>query len=538
MRSQTTARRWCWGGILAFLLLGECLWAQQREPFLVLPFENGAQEVEYHWVGEAFSLLLSELLEAAGEEVISTEDRQALYAQLQLPEGMVLTRASALKVAERLGASRLLVGTYRVTGSRGHERIAVAVRVIHVREARMVTNEMTLGAPLQELSSLMVTLAGEVRGARLSGSHPELAHLVTALPVAALEYYVKAQMATDPQVKMRLLQRAERQGASAYPPLLLELGRAHLDHGQYAEAAPYFRRLAPESHLYKEAQFYLGICALRQKESARAQQIYQELARLWPRPEVWNNLAVVELERGQVDAALRDLLRALEHTDSDPDVLFNYGYALWRRGDFEGAVKPLQQLVRRQPTDAEAQYLLGRSLRQLGRPEEAQKALAVARQSLPALAEWEKAAVPPLLPRLKMRISRRAEGGPSSSARAHPVAAVREAQALIESGRVEEALAALDALLKRAPDLAEAHLLKARVYVQRGNWREALDAAQAAAFWDPQLVAAHLLIARIYLSVGERERARASIRKALALDPNNPEGRELAQSMEKAQGKP
>jgi Tfp pilus assembly protein PilF len=86
--------------------------------------------------------------------------------------------------------------------------------------------------------------------------------------------------------------------------------------------------------------------------------------------------------------------------------------------------------------------------------------------------------------------------------------------------------------------MAEAHLLRARLYLQRGKWQEAADAAHAAAFWNPRWAPAHLMLARIYLAVGERERARMSVERALTLDPNNAEARELARSLEGPPRKP
>jgi tetratricopeptide (TPR) repeat protein len=513
---------------------------QRAMPILVLPFENKTRETEYHWIGEACALLLSELLARMGEPVISPDDRRALYEQLRLPEGLVVTRASALLVAERLGAERLLVGTYHVSGPKGQERVTLTVRVIHVSEARMLSNELTAGAPLGDLVSLIVTLAGEVAGVSPSAS----ARAAISLPISAVEYYVKARMATDPQVAIPLLRRAEhaaRQRAVEYAPLLLELGRAHAQQGQCAEALPYLRRLGPESSGYLEAQFYVGICAVHQGEWERAWEIYRALVRAWPLAEVFNNLAVVELRLGHVAQAASDFSQALERADADSDLRFNYGYALWKLGDFEKAAEQFRHVVRRRVTDGEAHYLLGKSIQRLGREEEARSVLTIARRYLPAFAEWEKLADPPIVPRLKRRIAFRIEGRKEGATRARvasPLEAVREAEALVAAGREQEALALLEDVVKMAPDMAEAHLLRARLYLQRGKWQEAADAAHAAAFWNPRWAPAHLMLARIYLAVGERERARMSVERALALDPNNAEARELARSLEGPPRKP
>jgi len=528
----------------ALFVFGALVQAQERAPILVLPFENKTREADYHWVGEACALFLSDLLTQMGEPVISPDDRRAVYEQLRLPEGLILTRASALLVAEQLGAERLLVGTYQVSGPKGQERLALTARVIHVLEARLLTNELTLGAPLRDLPSLLGTLVGELLGGRFSAAARQGAmQRATMLPVSVLEFFAKARMAADPEVALQLLRRAEQAAqGKVYAPLLLELGRTYVQQRRCAEAVPALRRLGPESSAHQEAQFYLGICALQQGEWERALDIYRALGRAWPLAEVFNNLAVAELRMGQVDAATSDFSRALERSEADPDIRFNYGYALWKRGDFENAIVALRQVVRRRATDGEAHYLLGKSLQRLGREDEAQGALTIAQRYLPQFAEWEKVADPPISPRLKMRILRRRESAARHFGARVPVMrpseAVHEAEALADVGREDEALAILEGVLKRAPDLAEAHLLKARLYFRRGNWREAADAAHAAAFWNPQWAPAHLLLARIYLAVGERERARLSVERALALDPNNAEARELARSLGASPRKP
>ncbi|MCS6817535.1 MAG: tetratricopeptide repeat protein [Blastocatellia bacterium] len=541
-RAKSTAR-----GVAiaaALFVFGAIIRAQERAPILVLPFENKTREADYHWVGEACSLFLSDLLAQVGESVVSPDDRRAAYEQLRLPEGLVLTRASALLVAEQLGAERLVMGTYQVSGAKGQERLTLTARVIRVSEARMLTNELTLGAPLQDLPSLLGALVGEVLGDRLSAAaRQDMKQRAATLPVSVLELFAKARMAADPQIALQFLRRAEQAAkGKVYAPLLLELGRTYAQQKQCAEAVSYLRRLSHESPAHREAQFYLGVCAIQQQEWDRALEIYRALARAWPLAEVYNNLALVELRLGQVEAAVSNFSRAVERAETDPDIRFNYGYALWKHGDFENALVQLRHVVRRRPADGEAHYLLGKSWHRLGREEEAQGALALARRYLPQFAEWEKVADPPIVPRLKMRLSRRGEGGSrgllSRAPMGRPSEAVREAEALLESGRDEEALAILEGVLRTRPDWAEAHLLKARLYLRRGNWREAADAAHAAAFWNPQSASAHLLLARIYLAVGERERARLSVERALALDPNNVEARELGQSLGASPRKP
>ena len=59
---------------------------------------------------EGAAILLSDMLEAAGEEVIDREERLQAFDRLQLPASATLSRASTIRVGQTVGAS-LVVST-------------------------------------------------------------------------------------------------------------------------------------------------------------------------------------------------------------------------------------------------------------------------------------------------------------------------------------------------------------------------------------------------------------------------------------------
>src|SRR6266446_7246041 len=82
---------------------------------MVLPFENTSNRPEYNWVGESFADSLAELLNKPGLLVVSGDDRQLAYQRLRLPETVIPSRATAIKLAREAKASMIVIGTYSVT---------------------------------------------------------------------------------------------------------------------------------------------------------------------------------------------------------------------------------------------------------------------------------------------------------------------------------------------------------------------------------------------------------------------------------------
>src|ERR1043166_5464488 len=82
---------------------------------MVLPFENISNRAEYNWVGESFADALAELLNKPGLVVVSSDERELAYQQLRLPETVIPSRATAIKLARQAKATMIVIGSYNVT---------------------------------------------------------------------------------------------------------------------------------------------------------------------------------------------------------------------------------------------------------------------------------------------------------------------------------------------------------------------------------------------------------------------------------------
>src|SRR3984893_13740635 len=66
---------------------------------MILPFENTSSHPEYNWVGESFADSLAELLSKPGLIVVSSDERSLAYQRVGLPETMIPSRATSIKLA-------------------------------------------------------------------------------------------------------------------------------------------------------------------------------------------------------------------------------------------------------------------------------------------------------------------------------------------------------------------------------------------------------------------------------------------------------
>src|SRR5215813_4113979 len=88
---------------------------QSPDAVMVLPFENTSNRPEYNWVGESFADALAELLNKPGIIVVSSDERELAYQRLRLPETVIPSRATAIKLARQAKASIIVIGSYSVT---------------------------------------------------------------------------------------------------------------------------------------------------------------------------------------------------------------------------------------------------------------------------------------------------------------------------------------------------------------------------------------------------------------------------------------
>jgi tetratricopeptide (TPR) repeat protein len=548
---------------------------------MVLPFENTSNRPEYNWVGESFANSLAELLNRPGLIVVSGDERELAYQRLRLPETVIPSRATAIKLAREAKASMIVIGTYSVTPAQEESKpdrakagkdktpaeayVQVMARVIKVNEGRMLgelfdgswaTRQFDFGGPLATLQNIQGRLAYQIlyqRDKALPFSQNQLVQEATKIPQRAFESYVKGVQLgeRDPKranyLKNALYFYADANGGAVYPQAAFELGRFYMIEGKWKDATEFFTKLQKKDPHYAEAAFFSGLGYAKLGDLGHALAALVPLSSDMPLIGIYNNAGAVAVQASREEKKENErarllaqgtsfLARAAESSPEDQMVHFNYAFALFLAGKYAEAADQLRPVITADPRDGQAYFLFAKSLEKIGKTEAATAADDQARRYLQAYAkwqtEWQKSqATSGVSVRLRdvlnrddvsdlMRKKAIAANLDSNSPTQDLLAKARE---LYQAGRDDEALPELHRVVMIEPTNAEAYLLSGRINQRRGDQEAAIAALKTAIFWDPKLIDAHVLLGRIFLDRGDRGEATKYATSAMTIDPNNQE---------------
>lgn len=548
---------------------------------MVLPFENTSNRPEYNWVGESFADSLAELLNKPGLLVVSSDERQLAYQRLRLPETVIPSRATAIKLAREAKASMIVVGTYSVISPVQDESAAennktekdkpaeayvqLTARVIRVNEGRTLgqmfdggwaTRQFDFGGPLTTLQNIQGHLAYHIlyqRDKALPFSQNQLVQEATKIPQKAFEAYVKGVQLSDRDskranyLKNALRYYADANAGAVYPQAAFELGRFYMLEGKWKDATEYFTQLQKKDPHYAEAAFYAGLGFARMGDFGHALAALVPLSSDVPLIGIYNNAGAVAVQASREEKKQDErvrllaqgtsfLARAAESSPDDPLVHFNYALALFLSGKFAEAADQLKPVITADPRDGQAYFLYAKSLERIGKTDTANAADDQARRNLSTYAkwqtEWQKSQTVTAVS-LRMRdvfnrddladLNRINAITTNSSAGSGTEDLLAKARDLYQEGRDEEALPELHRVVMLEPTNAEAYLLSGRINQRRGDQEAAIAALKTSIFWDPKLIDAHILLGRIFLERGDRGEATKYALSAMTIDSNNQE---------------
>src|SRR5262245_30540963 len=198
-----------------------------------------------------------------------------------------------------------------------------------------------------------------------------------------------------------------------------------------------------------------------------------------------HHLGIIALQRGQAQAALDVISRAIAIDDRVPDCRYNMAFALQALGRPSEAAVHYRAAIKLRPDYVEAHTNLGNVLKELGSHAE-------------AAACYERA--------IALR----------PTAEEH----CNLANVLSQLGRVDEAVTHYRRAIELKPDLVGAHNNLANALVARGRSDDALIHFQRALELDPNLVEAHVNLGTTLLEQGQLDAAAAQLERALGTDAN------------------
>ena len=531
-------------GVLLVFLPGAAA-AQTSSRQLVVPFDNAKAEPRYQWLAEASATLLTDGLRERSQGAITRTERMNAFEQLHLPVAASLSRATVIKVAQLVGAGEVIVGSFKVEG----EELSVSAQSIRVDVGRVQPAASEHG-PLTDLFGVYDRLAK-----RLAHDAPVVAGVRPANPpLDAFESFIKGLVAENPSTKASFLEAAIRDHAD-FDRARLALWEVRTDQGDHDAALANARAVSGPSFV-RRGSFAAEVSLLELERYDEAFEAFKGLRDDKTDPfisnaAVLNNLGVVQIRRGtsqpspstaasaKVDPSAVYYLTKAAELETEPDYLFNLGYAYALDKNYQGALYWLREALRRDPTDADAHFVLGAALQGTGGTVEAARERDLARQLSARYEEKAPAAAEkPVIPWGLERVA--FEPGASGTTRADQAivnSAQREQRELakfhLDSGRRlfekeqdREAMTELGRAVYLSPYEAEAHLLIGRIHLRAGRPGEAIDTLKIS-IWSEETAAARVALAEAYLKAGNPAAARTEAERALILAPESADARRL-----------
>jgi tetratricopeptide (TPR) repeat protein len=496
---------------------------------LVLPFENAGGQPNLDWIGNAFPEILDRRFASAGFLPISRGDRAYALDHLGLPQNFKPTHASTLRLAQTLDADYVVLGTFRVDGT----RITATARVLDVNGLRL-SAPVEENADLNKLADILNTLAWRVTR-QLGPGYPVAEQTFTAadatLRLDVFENYVRGLSEGQSDERIRHLREAVRLNPQYYPAWLA-LGQTLFAAQQYDQAATAFGHLTRTDPNALQADFYRGLAYFYTGKYLQAEDAFAFVSTRLPLPEVVNNQGVAASRRGKPGMPL--FQQAMTADPKDADYHFNLAVALAHHGDAAGAVRELDQVTKLRPADTEAQSFANN----LRNPVFV-SALTRAAAAPPPQPVAPVAPAVPTAPGSTSSLSApgtasmpNATSAPAMSAQPNPpvtpapgLPLERIKRSYNEAGFRQAAfeMEQTEALRSAAlPTTARAQLLVSNGdhYLGTGLLVEAEREYSQALDADPSSAAAHAGLAQIRERTGDRDAARAEAQRSLTLAPN------------------
>ena len=301
----------------------------------------------------------------------------------------------------------------------------------------------------------------------------------------------------------------------------------------------------PESSpMYARARFSAALSLLQLKRLDDAFATFRTLADRAPTATLMNNIGVIQLRRPvtpQTGRATYYFNQALKLDEDDPDYYFNLGYAYWAEKDAQAAIFWLREAVRRNPADGEAHAVLAAALQATGAAAEAARERELATQLSSTYAEWAKKPAGPgaeaiprglerLKPSLEVSTLRRVDSAIATTGQREQKELTAfhldRGRRFFEQGSNAEAITELARAIYLSPYEAEAHLLLGRIYLRTGETASAINAFKIA-LWSQETAEGRVALAQAYIQVKDHAGARAALERALVIDPNSSDAREL-----------
>jgi len=516
---------------LFFLLLSAPVWAVQS--IAILPFTNKSDRQQMYWLGEGFAESLGEELLLKDGYVIQRPERKAAYEELQLPYSSNLSRATMLKIGERLAADYVVFGSYNFKG----KTLVADARVVKLRTATLGPQIKAEGS-IGQLYQVQMRLRDGLRqyfskqGLRAS---PATGTSPNSVSLDAYESYIKGLLESSDAQKIKFFQEALK-AAPRYVRAGYRLGLTLQRSGKYRDSNEVLNKIAVSGAFKNKIDFLYALNLYHLQDFQPALDRLLQLSVKAPTAEVYNNIGITYQKQNKSGEALWYFSKAVESDRQFADYHFNIASSYLQKQEPDSAVYHYRETVRLKPNDYQALYFLSKSLEKKN-PQASSHVRAYFQETLPT---DQKSKFPQqyssMLPLLRvsqtyLTAEERQYRNQRQKMKMDQLATYVEtyknnARRYIDDDIPEKAI--LEA--KKGVSLARLewylHYLLGRSYLQQKQVSQAKSELHFS-LWCLENVDSHLLLAEIYREAGQYEQAKLQIQQTLALDPNNKKAMEI-----------
>ncbi len=484
-------------------------------PVLVMPPEGPADPARA-FLAEAIAQRLPRALAALGADAITRADRLRAQAALEIAAPRV-SQATAIRIAEVLGAARVVVGRHSGEG----DQLTLALRLLDVRRGTL-SAPFTVSGPLDRAALLVdelawdLALAGPTRPVTTRAAFLESRRSPAPLAFRRLG---EALASADGGERRRLLRQALDADPS-YDEARVALGRQLVEVGEMAEAQDVLSRVAPTSPLLREARHLSTVALIGLGRFREAATVAGRLIAESPTAAALNNHAVAMLRGRGASKASDELRRAVDLAPGAPEPVANLALALLHEGDAAAAAFWARGAVAADASDLGARVVLTWALTAAGQREAADAEWRAVLEAAPSWAHLRERDLSRRFERLMLServIAIDAEGRSDAEMAAGLLA---RADKLSAQGDLDGAQRALTRAAYLDPYGPRVHHMLGRLHRKRGARPEAKNALRMS-LWCREDPAVRAELASLLLEMGEVDEAHREARLVLEAEPGN-----------------
>ena len=250
--------------------------ADPGRTYVIMPFENVAEDASLQWLSTGLALSLGESLLGLKARLVDDEDRAVMLEAGGIAPGAPPTLATALEVGRKLRQrpvgprpDRLVVGRFNLEDG----TLTVMARSIDLaaEKARPWSSRQGRLKDLLELQNALALDLAHGDGLPIEGDRAEILQKQSGgLPLLAYETYCRAMAESEVKHRLQLLRRAVQE-FPGYPKAAYQAAAILVRSERWEEAAEMLGRVAADPYPY-EADFYLLKTAvyLQRSDATRA----------------------------------------------------------------------------------------------------------------------------------------------------------------------------------------------------------------------------------------------------------------------------